>query len=72
MEFHYKCEERPECGLNDGDTKIFLTTRCTNPYEVSAELVELLHYLENTTNQVAEHSTSDRIKRIHQRVQKVN
>ena len=69
--FNYKCEERPECGLNDGATKIFLNTRGTNPEEVSPELVEFLHYLENTTNQVAEHSTSDRIKRIHQRVQKV-
>ena len=54
MEFHYKCEERPECGLNDGATKIFLNTRGTNPEEVSAELVEFLHYLENTTNQVAD------------------
>ena len=69
--FNYKCEERPECGLNDDATKIFLNTRGTNPEEVSPELVEFLHYLENTTNQVAEHSTSDRIKRIHQRVQKV-
>lgn len=69
--FNYKCEEQPECGLNDGATKIFLNTRGTNPEEVSPELVEFLHYLENTTSQVAEHSTSDRIKRIHQRVQKV-
>lgn len=69
--FNYKCEERPECELNDGATKIFLNTRGMNPEEVSSELVEFLHYLENTTNQVAEHSTSDRIKRIHQRVQKV-
>ena len=69
--FNYKCEEQPECELNDGATKIFLNTRGTNPEEVSPELVEFLHYLENTTSQVAEHSTSDRIKRIHQRVQKV-
>ena len=72
MEFHYKCEERPECGLNDGATKIFLNTRGTNPEEVSAELVELLHFLENTTNQVAEHKTIDRIKRIHKLVLNVN
>ena len=34
-------------------------------------LTEFLHYLENTINQMVEHSTSDRIKRIHQRVQSV-
>lgn len=69
--FDYRCKEHPECELNDGATKIFLNTRGTNPEDVSSELVEFLHYLENTTNQTAEHSTSDRIKRIHQRVQKV-
>lgn len=39
--------------------------------EVSKELIELLHYLENTTDEFAEHAKSERVKRIHERVRKV-
>ena len=69
--FRAVCQEEPECLLGDGATRIFLNTRGTNDEEVSPELVEFLHYLENTTDKEAAQSDSERIKRIHNRVCKV-
>ena len=69
--FQMKCEEIPELKLDDGATRIFLNTRGKNDSEVSEELVSFLHYIENTTDAVAENSGSERIKRIHNRVRKV-
>lgn len=65
------CQEVPECILEDGATRIFLNTRGKNEDEVSAELVEFLHYVENTTDQTAQRSSSERIHRIHKRVKEV-
>ncbi|MCD8361998.1 MAG: hypothetical protein LUC98_03380 [Lachnospiraceae bacterium] len=54
-----------------GATRIFLNTRGENDDEVSSELVEFLHYIENTTDQAAQTSSSERIHRIHDRVREV-
>ncbi|XCP85247.1 Rpn family recombination-promoting nuclease/putative transposase [Roseburia hominis] len=69
--FEARCREVPECILEDKATRIFLNTRGTNDDEVSQELVDFLHYLENTTASVASASGSERIHRIHERVHKV-
>lgn len=69
--FETKCREIPELTLNDGATKIFLNTKGLNNDEVSQELIDFLHYTENTTSETAEKTTSTRIKRIHNRVCKV-
>ena len=65
------CQEEPGCILEDGAVRIFLNTRGTNPEEVSKELVDLLHYLEHTTDEEAEKTDSQRIRRIHSHVCKV-
>lgn len=39
-----------------------------NDSEVSAELVEFLHYVENTTDEVVQASSSEKLKRIYNRV----
>jgi len=65
------CVEEPECVLEDGATRIFLNTRGKNNQEVSSELVDFLHYLETTTDDVVNQTRSFRIKRIHDRVCKV-
>jgi hypothetical protein len=57
--------------LDDGATSIFLNTRGKNDSEVSQELIDLLHYIENTCDTVAAASESSRIHHIHERVQKV-
>ena len=69
--FSQKCEEVSGLKLNDGAVRIFLNTKGTNDQEVSAELIEFLHYLENTTDEAAHRSSSERIRRIHERVCKV-
>lgn len=69
--FKARCQEVPECTLEDHATRIFLNTRGTNDAEVSRELVDFLHYLENTTDSSANASGSERIRRIHERVHKV-
>ncbi len=69
--FETVCREEPGCILEDGAVRIFLNTRGTNPEEVSQELVDLLHYLEHTTDEEAEKTDSQRIRRIHSHVCKV-
>lgn len=69
--FVTRCEEVPECRLCDGAVRIFLNTKGNNDSEVSGELIQLLHYMEHTTEENAKNSGSDRIKRIHSRVCKV-
>jgi predicted transposase/invertase (TIGR01784 family) len=69
--FRPRCEEVPDCVLDDGATRIFLNTRGKNDSEVSQELIDLLHYIENTYDAVAAASESSRIHHIHERVQKV-
>lgn len=69
--FRAKCEEVPECKLEDQATRIFLNTRGENTDEVSRELIEFLRYVEETTDEVAEQTESERIKRIHNRVRRV-
>lgn len=65
------CQEEPGCILEDGAVRIFLNTKGTNPEEVPQELVDLLHYLERTTDEEAEKTDSQRIRRIHSHVCKV-
>ena len=69
--FEPKCREVSECVLGDGTTRIFLNTKGKNDDEVSRELVEFLHYIENTTDAVAARAESEKIKCIHERVCKV-
>ena len=66
-----RCQEVPELCLEDGSMRIFLSTEGKNDDEVSEELVDFLHYIKNSTDEVAEKSHSVRIHRLHQRVCKV-
>lgn len=69
--FEAICKEVPECALGDKAVRIFLNTKGTNHEEVSKELADFLHYVENTTDEAAKCSGSRRIQRIHGRVRKV-
>ena len=69
--FHPECEEVPGLRLEDGTTRIFLNTRGKNDDQLPKELVDFLHYLEDTTDERAEASGSERIRKIHERVRKV-
>ena len=66
--FRMKCEECPNLELQDDATRIFLNCHGTHPEMVSPELIELLHYMEKSTNEVAGSCTSQKIKLLHQKV----
>ena len=69
--YQMTCDEVPGLPLGDGGVRIFLNTHGKHPELVSPELVELLAYIENTREEVSEQCTSQRIKEIHRRVEKI-
>lgn len=69
--FQMQCEEKPEVCLRDGAVRIFLNTHGEREDFVSMELIELLHYMEETTNHVAQMCSSEKIQKLHQRVQRI-
>ena len=50
--FHMRCDEIPGLKLHDGATRIFLNTHGTDEEGVSEELIQLLGYFEQTTEEV--------------------
>ena len=66
--FQMKCEEVPELKLDDGATRIFLNTKGKHPELVSPELIELLKYMEHSTDEVSEVCKSERIQKMHRRI----
>ena len=66
--FQMRCEEVPELKLDDGATRIFLNTRGKHPELVSPELIELLKYMERSTDEVSRECKSKRIQEMHRRV----
>ena len=53
---------------DDGATRIFLNTRGEHPELVSPELIELLKYMEHSTDEVSGSCESKRIQEMHRRV----
>ena len=66
--FQMRCEEVPELKLDDGATRIFLNTRGKHPELVSPELIELLKYMEHSTDEVSKACKSERIQKMHRRI----
>ena len=66
--FKMQCEEVPEMELGDDATRIFLNSHGKHPELVSRELIELLEYMEKSTDAVAEECESERIHQMHERV----
>ena len=66
--FQMRCEEVPELKLDDGAMRIFLNTRGGHPELVSPELIELLKYMEHSTDEVSGSCESKRIQEMHRRV----
>ena len=67
--FRMACREEPGLDLEDGAERIFLNTRGTNHEEVSPELVELLHYMENTNTAVP--AENQKVREIQRRVEAI-
>ena len=69
--FHMACDEIAGLKLHDGATRIFLNTRGTDAEGVSDELIQLLHYFEQTTGENAAGSHSEKIKKLQRRVEQI-
>lgn len=69
--FRMICEEVPELELDDGATRIFLNTHGKHPELVSEELVELLKYMETSTNETAKSCQSEKVRKLSQRISKL-
>ena len=69
--FHMSCDEIPGLKLYDGATRIFLNTRGTDEEEVSEELIQLLRYFEQTTEENAAGSHSQKIEKLQKRVEEI-
>ena len=59
------CKQDKDIELDDGAIRIFLNTRGTNDDEVSQELIDFLHYVENPDEDSVQNSDSQRLKAIH-------
>ena len=69
--FQMQCEEVPELELGDDATRIFLNSHGKHPELVSRELIELLEYMEKSTDAVVEECESERIHQMHERVNRL-
>ena len=65
-----RCEEDHDLILPDGQVHIYLNTHGTNDNEVPGELVELLHYMEHTT-QKNRKMKSERVQKLSRQVEKI-
>ena len=65
------CDEIPGLKLHDGATRIFLNTRGTDAEGVSEELIQLLRYFEQTTEENAAGSHSRKIEKLQKRVEEI-
>ena len=66
--FQMQCKEVPGLSLQDGAVRIFLNTRGQHAEGVPQELIELLRYMEHTTEEVSASCTSERIHNIQKRI----
>ena len=69
--FHMSCDEIPGLKLYDGATRIFLNTHGTDDEGVSEELIQLLRYFEQTTEENAAGSHSRKIEKLQKRVEEI-
>ena len=66
--FQMQCKEVPGLSLQDDAVRIFLNTRGQHAEGVPQELIELLRYMEHTTEEVSASCTSERIHNIQTRI----
>ena len=65
------CDEITGLKLHDGATRIFLNTRGTDAEGVSEDLIQLLRYFEQTTEENAAASHSQKIEKLQKRVEEI-
>ena len=66
--FEEHCLEIPDLKLDDGARRIFINTKGNNPGKFSQEFLDLMEYINHSTDVIAHKSDSNKIQQIHQRV----
>ena len=66
--FEGTCRECPDLKLNDGSKRVFINLHGQNREDFSDEFLEMMEYIEHTTDAVAQKVHSKRIKLIHSKV----
>lgn len=66
--FEGVCRECPDLRLNDGSLRVFINTKGKNRVDFSQEFLDFMKYIGKTTDETAENTESEKIKRIHRRV----
>ncbi len=65
------CRECPELKIKDGAIRVFINTKGTNRNDFSGEFLDLMKYITDSTDIVAENSESPKLHRIHESVRKI-
>lgn len=65
--FENRCREE-DFPLGDGAVRVFLSTKGTNEADVPAELVNLLHYIEDSTDGYVSRTDDAKVRKLHERV----
>ena len=66
--FEGACRECPDLKINDGAMRVFINTKGKNAQDFSQEFLDFMDYLSKTTDAIANKTSSEKIKKIHQRV----
>ena len=69
--FEGTCRECPELSLGDGAVRVFINTKGRNGEEFSQEFLDFMDYINASTDEVADRTDSEKIKKIHERVKRI-
>lgn len=66
--FEGVCRECPDLKLEDGSLRVFINTKGKNRESFSREFLDFMEYIGKTTDETAENTASQKIRRIHRKV----
>lgn len=69
--FSNRCLEVDDLELGDETSKIILNTKGTNDEEEEPTLINFLHYVEDSSEEVLEESSDPRLKRLHEIIESI-
>ena len=69
--FEMRCRERKDLVLQDGALHIFLNSHGKEKNGINPELIELLKYMEDTSEKTLSHCSSEKIHRLHKRIENI-
>ena len=69
--FSNRCLEVDDLELGDETSKIILNTKGMNDEEEDSTLINFLHYVENSSEEVLEENSDPRLKRLHEIIESI-